>query len=121
MRDTLKSHMKAMGLNQRELAPRLGIDPTTLNNFLNRQSNALGGLAVALACTYVDLVCGGKKIGRIVQIGASEPVAEVLEEQLVLEFDGAFEYKRESGPPTIVLRKPVARRDSLRLAIRRIS
>jgi hypothetical protein len=120
LRDALRSHMKATGLNQRELAPTLGIDPTTLNNFLNRHSKALGGLAVALACTVVDLVCDGTRIGRIVQSGNAEPVAELLEEQLVLEFDDAFEFKRESEHPTIVLRKPVARHDNLRLTIRRI-
>lgn len=120
LRDTLRSHMSATGLKQRDLAPRLGIDPTTLNNFLNRQSKTLGGLAVALACTVVDLVCDGTKIGRIVQSGNAAPVANLLEEQLVLEFDDAFEFKGESEQPTIVLRKPVARHDSLRLAIRRI-
>lgn len=120
LRDALRSHMRAAGLKQRDLAPMLGIDPTTLNNFLNRQSKTLGGFAVALACTVVDLVCDGTKIGRIVQNGNAAPVSELLQEQLVLEFDDAFEFKRESGQPTIVLRKPVARHDSLRLAIRRI-
>jgi len=47
-------------------------------------------------------------------------VPETYEGQLVLEFDGAFEFKRESEHPTIVLRKPPARHDSLRLVIRRI-
>jgi hypothetical protein len=120
LRSTLKSHMKATGTNQRELAQKLGIDPTTLNNFLNRQSNTLGGLAVALSCTLVDLVCDGTMIGRIVQSGNAEPVAEVVEEQLVLEFDSGFELKPQSEHPTIILRKPVARHDSVRLSIRRI-
>ena len=118
LRDTLKSHMKETGLKQKELAPKLGIGPTTLNNFLNRQSKTLGGLAVALACTVVDLVCDGTRIGRRMQGVHAEPVPEG---QLVLEFDEAFEFKRESEYPTIVLRKPPARHDSLRLAIRRIS
>jgi len=43
--------MDSAGLTQKELAAKLGIDPTTLNNFLNRENKALGGLAVALACT----------------------------------------------------------------------
>src|ERR1017187_5007617 len=120
LRDALRSHMRAAGLKQRDLAPMLGIDPTTLNNFLNRQSKTLGGFAVALACTVVDLVCDGTKIGRIVQSVQVEPVPETYEGQLVLEFDGAFEFKRESEHPTIVLRKPPARHDSVRLVIRRI-
>jgi len=53
--------MGSKGLKQKELAEKLGIDPTTLNNFLNRQSNTLGGLAVALACTLIDVVCDGKR------------------------------------------------------------
>ncbi len=120
LRETLKSHMKATGLNQKELAARLGIHPTTLNNFLNRQSKALGGLAVALTCTVVDLVCDGTTIGRTTQNGRAAKGAESYEEQLVLEFDDAFELKRDSEHPTIVLRKPAARRDSLRLSIRKI-
>jgi hypothetical protein len=39
----------------------------------------------------------------------------------VLEFDDAFEFQRETKYPTVVLRKPPARHDSLRLVIRRIS
>jgi hypothetical protein len=113
--------MKATGLKQKELAPKLGIDPTTLNNFLNRQSKTLGGLAVALACTVVDLVCDGTRIGTIMQLVHGEQVPETHEGQLVLEFDEAFEFKRESEHPTIVLRKPPARHGSLRLVIRRIS
>ena len=93
--------------------------PTTLNNFLNRQSKTLGGLAVALACTVVDLVCDGKTIGRSSQNLQPEP--ENHEGQLVLEFDDAFEFQRETKYPTVVLRKPPARHDSLRLVIRRIS
>jgi hypothetical protein len=112
--------MEATGLKQKDLAPKLGIGSTTLNNFLNRQSETLSGLPVALACTIVDLLCDGKKIGRIVQSGNAEQVAELLEEQLVLEFDEAFEVSHESEHPMIVLRKPVAQYDALRLAIRRI-
>jgi hypothetical protein len=112
--------MKASRIKQRELAPKLGIDPTTLNNFLNRQSKALGGRAVALACTIVDIVCDGTKIGRVVEGGNDKPVEEVLDEPLVLEFDGTFELGRESEHPTIILRKPVARQDGLRLSIKRI-
>jgi len=120
LRNTLNSHMKASGLKQKELAPKLGIDPTTLNNFLNRQSKTLGGLAVALACTVVDLVCAGTRIGRSAQSVQAAPVPEAYAGQLVLEFDEAFEFKGESEHPTIVLRKPPARHDSLRLVIRRI-
>src|SRR5438045_3494342 len=65
LRECLNSHMERTEATQKELASRLGIDPTTLNNFLNGQSKTLGGLAVALACTMVDLVCDGKAIGRI--------------------------------------------------------
>jgi transcriptional regulator with XRE-family HTH domain len=120
LRDTLKSHMKATGLKQKELAPRLGIDPTTLNNFLNRQTKTLGGLAVALACTVVDLVCDGTKIGRSMRGAQVEALPDTDGGQLVLQFDEAFEFKHESEYPTIVLRKPPARHDSLRLLIRRI-
>jgi hypothetical protein len=86
---------------------------------LNRQSKTLGGLAVALACTLIDLMCNGKKIGRIVQ-GPAKLVAEPSDEQLLLEFDAAFEVKRESKHPTIVVRKSVGRHNRLRLAIGRI-
>src|SRR5436190_23491917 len=96
VRDTLRSHIITKRLTQRELAQKLGIDPTTLNNFLNRQTKALGGLAVALACTVVDLVCDGKKIGSITKSQNAEPVEELLDAQLVLEFDGAFELRTES-------------------------
>jgi hypothetical protein len=119
LREALKSHMNAIGFTQRELAPKLGIDPTTLNNFLNRHSRTLGGLPVALACTIVDLVCDGTKIGKIIP-GGRERVTEPRGEQLLLEFDGGFEVKREAGNPTIVLRKSVSHQGSLRLAVRRI-
>ena len=120
LRGTLKSRMKSTGLKQKELATELGIDPTTLNNFLNRESKALGGLAVALACTVVDLMCNGTKIGRIRRVGRAKLVTGPPEEQLVLEFDKAFELKAKSKNPTIVVRKSVARHDRLRLAITRI-
>lgn len=113
--------MKAAGLTQRELAPKLGIDPTTLNNFLNHQSKALGGLAVALACTVVDVLCDGTKIGRILQKGDDGSAAQLREQQLVLEFDAAFEVLLESEHPTIILRKPVVHNDGLRLSIKRMA
>jgi hypothetical protein len=116
LRDALNAHMRATGLRQKELAPKLGLDPTTLNNFLNRQNKGLGGLAVALACTFVDLVCDGTKIGKSGQRKARlEPAPE---RQLVLEFDEAFEIKRKSERPTVVLRKPPAR--SVHLRIRKV-
>src|SRR5713101_7624923 len=87
LRKALKYYMESTGLTQRELATKLGIDPTTLNNFLNRQSKALGGLAVAIACTLIDLVCDRTKIGRIVHSEHAKPRAEPLTQQLVLEFD----------------------------------
>jgi transcriptional regulator with XRE-family HTH domain len=112
--------MDSTGLTQRELAAKLGIDPTTLNNFLNRQNKALGGLAVALACTVVDLFCDGTKIGRLVKSEHGKPFIAPVARQLILEFDEAFEYIRESKRATIVLRKPAARHRSLRLSIRKI-
>lgn len=111
--------MKSTGLKQKELAAELGIDPTTLNNFLNRESKALGGLAVALACTVVDLVCNRTKIGRIAHGKRAKPLAGPFTQQLVLEFDKAFECKREAKHATVVLRKPTARQGSLRLSIRK--
>jgi transcriptional regulator with XRE-family HTH domain len=120
LREALKAHMESNGLKQKELAEKLGIDPTTLNNFLNHQSKTLGGLAVALACTLIDLVCNGRKIGRIMEHGRASLGAGQLDEKLVLEFDAAFEVKRESKRPTIVVRKPAGSHDGLRLAIRRI-
>ena len=42
------------------------------------------------------------------------------EDQLVLEFDEAFELNQEEGRPTMVLRKPSARETGLRLAVKRI-
>src|SRR5260370_402094 len=116
LRDALTTYMKAAGLNQRKLAFKLGIDPTTLNNFLNRQSKSLGGLAVALACTFVDLVCDGTNIGKLVQDDDAEPIAELQEEQLVLVFDGSFEFKGDSEHPTLVVRKRPALRAAVRLA-----
>jgi len=120
LRQVLRSYMAAAELTQKELAPRLGLDPTTLNNFLNRQSKTVGGLAVALACTLVDLVCDGTQIGRVAQSRNAPQQAGLSKKQLVLEFDEAFEFNRESGHPTMVLRKSVAHRESLRLSIRRI-
>jgi len=121
LREALRAHMEYKGLKQKELAEKLGIDPTTLNNFLNRQNKTLGGLAVALACTLIDVICNGKKIGRVVQHGRSKSVAEPSDEQLLLEFDAAFEVKRKSKHPTILVRKSAGRHHGLRLAIKRIS
>jgi transcriptional regulator with XRE-family HTH domain len=119
LRKALQYQVDSTGLTQRELAAKLGIDPTTLNNFLNRQSKSVGGLAVALACTLVDLVCDGTKIGRVLQSQRAR-LPEPIAEQLVLEFDRAFEIKHESKHATIVLRKRTARNASLRLSIRKI-
>jgi transcriptional regulator with XRE-family HTH domain len=120
LRERLRSYMRARNITQREFAPKLGIDPTTLNNFLNGHSDTLGGLSVALACTLIDLVCDGTKIGRVKQDRRIEKPAASVEEQLVLEFDAAFEFKRQSKHPTLVLRKPAASNKSPRLFIRRI-
>lgn len=109
--------MVSTGLKQKDLAARSAIDPTTLNNFLNRQSNTLGGLAVALACTLVDLVCDGIVIGRTLR--PSRRALETPGRQLVLEFDGTFESKRGSKHPTIVLRKP-SHRNTVRLSIKAV-
>ena len=112
--------MNTNGLSQRELAAKLGLDPTTLNNFFNRQTKTLGGLAVALACTIVDLACDGAKIGRLGRTNDSKPLAGAASDrQLVLEFDEGFEVNREAGRPTVILRKPAARHETLRLVIRR--
>jgi DNA-binding XRE family transcriptional regulator len=112
--------MKGTGLTQRELARSLGINPTTLNNFLNHQSKALGGLAVALACTVVDVVCNDTRIGRITGEGHGEPCTEPHQEQLVLEFDSGFELAGATEHPTLVLRRPQGRHHGLRLAIRQV-
>jgi transcriptional regulator with XRE-family HTH domain len=121
LREALRSHMKAAGLNQRALAEKLALDPTTLNNFLNHQSKTMNGLAVALACRLIDLVCDGTTIGRIVPNGHTDLGVDPIAEQLVLEFDDAFELKRESERPTIVLmRKPTSRHETLRLSITKI-
>jgi hypothetical protein len=109
--------MKANKIKQKELALKLAIEPGTLNNFLNGQSKTLGGFAVAAACTLVDLVCDGRRIGRV---GGNDLPGTLSEDQLVLEFDEAFELRREGGRPTMVLRKPPARDTSLRLAVKRI-
>lgn len=120
LRKALEYHMDSTALTQRDLATRLGLDPTTLNNFLNRQSKTLGGLAVALACTLLDLTCDGTKIGRIGDRDHAKPLMEPPPQQLILEFDEAFEFKPESKRATIVLRKSLARQSSLRLSIRKI-
>jgi hypothetical protein len=111
--------MKAAGLNQRALAGKLALDPTTLNNFLNHQSKTMNGLAVALACRLVDLVCDGTTIGRITD-GRSDRGSGPPVEQLALEFDEAFELKRDANRATIVLRKPTSRHETLRLSVTRL-
>lgn len=120
LRENLKAHMKEMGLKQKELAPKLGIDPTTLNNFLNHQSNALNGLAVALACTFIDLACGKVRIGRIPPVELAARTQGSIGEQLVLEFDKSFEIQRGAERPTLVLRKSPSRREIVRLSVRRL-
>jgi transcriptional regulator with XRE-family HTH domain len=120
LRKALTSHMHATGLKQRELARELGIETSTLNNFLNHESKTLGGLAVALACTVLDLVCDGTKIGKVTSSGRTGLVTQPLEEQLVLEFDDSFVLRRESKHPTIVVRKPATGHDVLRLSIKKI-
>jgi transcriptional regulator with XRE-family HTH domain len=121
LRKTLESYLKSSGLKQKELAPQLGIDPTTLSNFLNGQSNSINGLAVALACTFVELSCSGVRIGRTTASESAETESENLEEQLLLEFDESFEFHRESERPILVLRKSPGRQEIMRLSMRRIS
>ena len=117
LRVTLKAYMKANRIKQKELAPRLAIEPTTLNNFLNGQSKALGGLAVALACTLADVVCDGKRIGKL----GDKSSSGAGEKQLVLEFDQAFELNQDGAHPSMVLRKPPGADSLVRLALKRIS
>jgi hypothetical protein len=121
LRETLRTHMRVMGLKQNQLAPRLGLDPTTLNNFLNRQSNSLNGLAVALACTFVNLACGTAVIGRITSSARPESVPEGAEDQLVLEFEECFEFQRKSERPTLVLRRSPGGQKVLRLSVTKVS
>jgi transcriptional regulator with XRE-family HTH domain len=116
LRGTLRTYMKANRIKQKELAPRLAIEPTTLSNFLNGQSKALGGLAVALACTLADVVCDGKRIGRL----GDNLSAGTGEKQLVLEFDQAFELNQDGVHPSMILRKPPGADGLVRLALKRI-
>ncbi|MBM3735919.1 MAG: helix-turn-helix transcriptional regulator [Acidobacteria bacterium] len=118
LRGTLRKEMVASGLRQKDLAAKLGIDTTTLNNFLNHQNKSLGGLAVALACTMVDLTCDGKTIGRLQPARLAEQPLRTSQHQLELEFDNAFEIKADAKVPTLVIRKPATRTGSVRLAIR---
>jgi hypothetical protein len=111
--------MRERGLRQKEFAPALGIDPTTLNNFLNRQSKSLNGLTVALACTILDLTCNGARIGRIVPGSRTKQIPKGPKDQLVLEFDESFRFLRKSDHPAVVLRKSPSR-DVLRLSVKRI-
>jgi hypothetical protein len=112
--------MEAEGLNQRELAPRLGLDASTLNNFLNEQSERLGGLAVALACSVgVEMVCNGVKIGKLVPSPNVDHRAKpsTLDAQLALEFDHNFVVHQGSDIPTLILRKPASSDRQIRLRI----
>ena len=113
--------MERNGLKQCELAPKLGIEPSTLNNFLKGQSSALGGLAVALACTFVELECGGLRIGRLKTSTRVKSEALPPKEQLVIEFNEAFKFQRESERSVVILRRPPGRQQTLRLSIKRIS
>jgi hypothetical protein len=106
-------------VTQKDLAPQLGIDPTTLNNFLTGESKALGGLAVALTCTIMDVECDGKTIGKIKRRkDQAEPKADRY--QLQFEFDHAFQLQPAAENPVVVLRKAAPSRESVRVSIKRI-
>jgi len=120
LRATLRAYMDATDLTQRELAPRLGLDASTLNNFLNEQSERLGGLAVALACSIgVEMVCNGVKIGKLVPSpnGNHRTKLSTHEPQLALEFDHNFVVQQGSDIPTVILRKPASSDRQIRLRI----
>ena len=107
-------------VNQRQLATHLGLDPTTLNNFLNNQSVRLGGLAVALACSIgIDVECNGVTIGKLVPMpnGDHRAKAHAHDAQLVLEFDDNFVLKQESHSPCVLLHKPASSERRIRLRI----
>jgi hypothetical protein len=112
--------MEAEELNQRELAPQLGLDASTLNNFLNEQSERLGGLAVALACSIgVEMVCNGVQIGKLVLSpnGDHGVKPSSRDPQLALEFDHNFVVQRGSDTPILILRKPASSDRQIRLRI----
>jgi hypothetical protein len=117
-RQTLLEYISKARLNQPELAPKLGLEFSTLNNFLNRHSGRLDGHAVALACTLMTVNCGDAAIGRISDPQASPEPASSM--QLVLEFDNAFQVSAGEVNTILTLRKPPGREDAVRLLIRKI-
>jgi len=110
--------MKQTGETDDTLAPKLALAPSTLNNFLNRHSERMDGHAVALACTLMNLVCAGEEIGKISYRQNGQPTSPP--EQLVLEFDDSFEISGQSEHPTLLLRKPLLRNESVRILVKRI-
>jgi transcriptional regulator with XRE-family HTH domain len=123
LRATLRAYMEAEGLSQRELATRLGLDASTLNNFLNEQSERLGGLAVALACSIgVEVVCNDIRIGKLVASpnGDRRAKPSTRDAQLALEFDHNFVVQQGAEVPTLILRKPASsdRQIHLRIAVK---
>ena len=121
LRGALKLYMEDASLTQKEMAPRLGLNPTTLSNFLNRQTETVGGLAVALACTIVDLSCNGNKIGRLGDNVEIQRGPASRDGGLILQFDDAFEVRSAAEGPSIILRKPAARDHNLRLSIKKLA
>ena len=119
LRLTIRSYMDRTGEKDRELAPKLALQPSTLNNFLNEHSTKMDGHAVALACTIMNLSCDGTQIGRLSQFDNGQP-SEAPSQQLVLEFDDAFEIKPGADRPTLILRKPPARDTTVRLLVKRV-
>lgn len=116
VRVSLKAYLRDAGVTQKVLAGKLGIEAGTLNNFLKGHSHTLGGRAVALACTFLDLVCDGVHIGRLPR----KTSRDQADNQLVLQFDSSFRFKSASGNPTLVLKKPPSRAHGLHLTVRRV-
>jgi hypothetical protein len=122
LRGALKAFMSARQMKQCVLAPMLGIKPSTLNNFLNHESDTLGGLAVAFACAIgVEVVCNGDTIGKLSPSKNGDRRTEMKAgtPQLVLEFDESFEVQQRENLPIVVLRKPPSREGIIRLRIAR--
>jgi transcriptional regulator with XRE-family HTH domain len=120
LRPTLRAYIEAEGLTQRELATRLGLDASTLSNFLNGQSERLGGLAVALACSIgVEMVCNDVRIGKLVHSlnGDNRAKPSARDAQLALEFDHNFAVQQATEAPTLILRKPASSEGQIRLRI----